>query len=49
MPAERSMAFMNQCPAERFVVTPEPLPAKAPKQGPERAQPKAPPAQPTLF
>jgi putative SOS response-associated peptidase YedK len=50
-PAERSRDFLNQYPAERLVMTPEPLPPKAPKPRPERAQPKQPPAaeEPTLF
>ncbi|MBT2321265.1 SOS response-associated peptidase family protein [Variovorax paradoxus] len=50
-PAERSMAFMNQSPAERFVMRPEPLPPKPTKPKPQRAKPKDPsaPEQPTLF
>ncbi|MBT2320797.1 hypothetical protein J7E62_00280 [Variovorax paradoxus] len=48
-PAERSRDFLNQFPAERLVMTPEPLPAKLAKAKPERAQPKQPPTEPTLF
>ncbi|RZL93343.1 MAG: hypothetical protein EOP82_07935 [Variovorax sp.] len=49
-PAERSMAFMNQYPAERLTMTPEPLPPKEPKPKVARAQPKVqPPEEPTLF
>ncbi|CAN7332879.1 SOS response-associated peptidase family protein [Variovorax sp. LjRoot84] len=49
-PVERSRDFLNQYPAERLLMTPEPLPPKVPKPKPERAQPKSPPpAEPTLF
>jgi len=50
-PVERSRDFLNQFPAERLVMTPEPLPPKAPKPIPEAAPPKQPPGaqQPTLF
>ena len=48
-PAERSRDFLHQFPAERLVMTPEPLPPKALKPKPERAQPKVPPVQTSLF
>jgi putative SOS response-associated peptidase YedK len=48
-PVERSRAFLNQYPAERLVMTPEPPPPKAPKPKPAGAKPNQPPQQPTLF
>jgi len=50
-PVERWMSLMNQCPAERLLMTPEPLPPKEPKAKAERAKPKQSPEPPqtSLF
>jgi putative SOS response-associated peptidase YedK len=48
-PAERSMDFMNQYPAERLVMTPEPLPPKEPTPKVSRAKKEPPPQEPSLF
>jgi hypothetical protein len=42
-------SFIHQFPAERLVMTAEPLLPKAAKPKPERAKPKQPSEQPTLF
>jgi hypothetical protein len=44
---QRSMDFMNQYPAERLVMTPEPLPPKEPT--PKVAQAEKAPPQPSPF
>jgi len=48
-PAERSMNFMNQYPAERLVMTPESLPPKEVTLKATRAKQEPPPEQSTLF
>jgi len=49
-PAEHSMSFMNPFPAERLVMTPEPLPPKAPKVSKAKAKEAAfQSAQQSLF
>jgi hypothetical protein len=47
-PVERSMAFMNQYPAERMAMAPEPAPPKdANPKSPQQSS--VPPEEPSLF
>lgn len=49
-PAQHSMDFMRQYPGERFLMTPEPLPPKTPKEPKAlRAKKAEPPPQTSLF
>jgi len=48
-PAQRSMEFMNQFPAERLAMVAEPLPPAPSKAGPAKAQRPSPPQQSSLF